>query len=510
VRDTREVRATGLQGDASAQIIEIIDDDVDVFGDRPGETSLHDAGGPRWVGPVAALALVAIIGYGIVTSASTSSVPSVAPAPSTTAGAPTTTPPAPTTTEVPQPLVPYYSADPPRQFTVESAETVEPAESSFGPGFYQLWATNDASATTGSWFSVETYAAGLISVYATDAYRVQTARGPMAVAHVPGGQTTVQFAPTTSSMIALTAFGMDDATVIQLAESIDVVRSHVQFDQRQLFADFRVLSTVHPWAAIGGNPAEQIYYTDGNDPMSGVGITVSPRSASTIGGSTFDRQTALRFFLYNSTTFEVDGHLATAGEVIGQHGYSVATWIANDHIVTVTGQMSVPELTAIAETVHQVSPEEWAGMQFQAARHNSDNNFGNFEQTDPVPVSFGTDANAERWTIDVSIATFGERQQVNWAWDRSGYGTRLDDTPRIDSVVDSTRTYVLADLPRGVAPTAQLQILREGFEPVLVQFADTDPSLDRTFSAYAFSEPITYTAQIIGPDGAVLAVWPAT
>jgi hypothetical protein len=303
---------------------------------------------------------------------------------------------------------------------------------------------------------------------------------------------------------------MDDATLIQLAESIDVVRSHVQFNERQLFANYRLLSTVHPWLALQGNPAEQIYYTDGNDPMNGVGIIVSPRSASTAGGSTLDRQTALRFFLYNSTTFDVDGHVATAGEMVGQPGYSVATWIASDHIVTVSGWMSVPELTAIAETVHQVPAEEWAGMKFQATRHNADNNFGNFEQTDLVPVSFGTDANAEQWKIDVAIATFGEQRQINWQWDQSGYGTRLDATPRISTVVDAKRTYVLADIPRAVAPTAQLQILRDGFEPVLVQFADTDPSIDHTFSAYAFSEPTMFTAQIIGPDGAVLATWPSS
>ena len=70
MRDTRGVRATGLLGDASAEIIEIIDDDIDVFGDRGANTTMHDTGGPRWVGPTAAVALIAIIGYGIATSTS--------------------------------------------------------------------------------------------------------------------------------------------------------------------------------------------------------------------------------------------------------------------------------------------------------------------------------------------------------------------------------------------------------------------------------------------------------
>ncbi|HEX3088319.1 MAG TPA: hypothetical protein VHQ23_06660, partial [Ilumatobacteraceae bacterium] len=201
--------------------------------------------------------------------------------------------------------------------------------------------------------------------------------------------------------------------------------------------------------------------------------------------------------------------IGTAGSVIGgQPGFTMATWIAGDHIVTVTGTLPVADLVSIAQTVHPVSPEEWAGMQFQATRHSADNNFGNYEQTDPVPISFGTDAAGQPWKVDVSIATFGDERQISWQWDNGGYGNRIVDTPTIETSVDNTRTYVLAALPRAVAATAQLQIVRDGMDPVLVPFADTDPSFDHTFSAYAFSEPTTYTAQIIGPDGTVLANWP--
>ena len=125
-----------------------------------------------------------------------------------------------------------------------------------------------------------------------------------------------------------------------------------------------------------------------------------------------------------------------------------------------------------------------------------------------MPISFGTDANAEPWTINVAIANFGDQRQVSWQWDNGGFGTQINGSATITTLVQDTRTYVLADLPRAVASAAQLQILRDGFEPVLVPFADADPSFDRTFAAYAFSEPTTYTAQIIGADGAVLANWP--
>ena len=73
MRDTRDVKASGLQGDTSLEMIEIIDDDdTDPFGDRAPDPDVTDVSGRRWVGPVAAVALAAIIGYGVVTSASSS------------------------------------------------------------------------------------------------------------------------------------------------------------------------------------------------------------------------------------------------------------------------------------------------------------------------------------------------------------------------------------------------------------------------------------------------------
>jgi hypothetical protein len=108
------------------------------------------------------------------------------------------------------------------------------------------------------------------------------------------------------------------------------------------------------------------------------------------------------------------------------------------------------------------------------------------------------------------MSTFATEQHIGWQWQAdAGYESRADDTAKIDSVVDNDRTYVLADLPRAVAATASLQVTREGLDPIVVPFVDVDPTFDRTFAAYAFSEPTSYTAQIIGDDGTVIASWPA-
>ncbi|MDP9463311.1 MAG: hypothetical protein M3P52_01700, partial [Actinomycetota bacterium] len=200
-------------------------------------------------------------------------------------------------------------------------------------------------------------------------------------------------------------------------------------------------------------------------------------------------------------------HAAVAGTVVGQNDYALATWIAGQNVVTVGAAMPVPQLIAIARTVHEVSADEWEGMRFQAAR-NSGNGL-NYEESQVLPVSFGTDAASSVWTIQVALANFGGHQQLNWLWDGNGSQTTPDDTAQINTVVDNQRTYVLADLPRNIAEAAGLQINRDGFDPVLVKFNDVDPEYTRTFAAYAFSEPVPYTAQIIGPDGSVLATWPS-
>ncbi len=513
MRDTRDVRATGLQGEESSEIIEIIDDDVDAFSSRTPNVTVHDTGGPRWAGPAAAVALVALIGYGVATSAS-SGAPKAAPAPSTTTPRTTTTQPAPTTT-VPPPLVPYYSADPPREFSVSAADRYDADRSFFGPGKYQLWATTGATSSTGSWFSIETYPG---STMAVDAYRVETVDRSIGVSHSPSGQSRAQFSSTAAGSVAITSFGMSDEDLIRLAGSVLVSRGSIRLPDPSPVPGYDLVSSVQPWLAVQGVPVETVVYQSNQAapfrPDGVINLSVAPRSPSNQGGSTLERQTAIRFFLDHTTTFDVDGHVAVAGTVVGQDDYSLASWIAGDHIVTVSGALTVPELIAVARTVHQVSIDEWQGMQFQATKHNADNNFGGFE-ADSVAVSFGTDSESNPWVIKVSVLSFSPNEPgIGWHWDKNHggfngqYPTSADETAKITTVVEDRRTYVLADLPRAVAPTARLEVTRAGLDPVEVTFNDISPDWDRTFAAYAFSEPTTYTAQIIGEDGRVLASWP--
>jgi hypothetical protein len=167
-----------------------------------------------------------------------------------------------------------------------------------------------------------------------------------------------------------TAFGWSDEDLVRLVESVNIDSGEPLFNDPSLIAGYDMRSTVEPWLIVQGLPVEQVYYASTDDPYNGFGINVSPIDpVGDRGGPAIDRQTALSFMLDHETPFEVDGHSAVAGAWIDQGGYSLASWIAGDHIVTVTGKLPVPQLIAVARTVHQVEAGEWAGMRFQVV-HN--------------------------------------------------------------------------------------------------------------------------------------------
>ena len=519
MRDTGDVRASGLQGDPPSEIIEIFDDDADGPDNRAPSHTTNDQGGPRWIGPVAVLALAAVIGFGVATTASSSKAPKAQPAPSTSVDpGPTlprpTTVPAPTTILPPAPVVPYYAASPPRQYKIQYVD-VQTGDPGVGDNNrYQLWAGRASISTPRSWFSIAS-SPGDAGLNVQNAYRLQTDHGMVAISHLSGGQSTAQYISNSNWML-LTAFGFSDDDLVRLAASItfdDSGAGTFFFADPALNVGYDLISTVDPWAAVAGQPPEQVFYGTSGDPFGGFGISVSPLQLTSNRDFSLDRQSALQFLINNVSPFTVDGHDAIAGDLITQTGYALASWSAGDHTVTLTGKMPVEQLVAIAETVHQVSAEEWEGMKFQAI-HNADENHNtnsNAPATEPqpLPVSFGTDSQATVWTIRAAQYTYGNLRQINWDWADGSFATTPTDAVQINTVVDDKRTYVLADLPRAIATTAELHVTPAGLDPVVIKFNDIDPTLDRTFAAYAFSEPGPYTVQVVGADGTVLAAWPS-
>ena len=402
--------------------------------------------------------------------------------------------------------MPYYAASPPRDFTVRYANVQQLDHAPFLGYAYQLWATDGASAASGSWFSVATYrAASRTNV--PNAYRVQTDKSSIAISHTPGGQSITQFNVEGRFGVSIASFGWTDDDLVRLAGSVETDGRSVSFADSWFSSDHVMLTSVQPWLTVQSIAAEQISYASSEDPTADVVITAGKRLQTFEGGATPERQIALRFLLDRSTPFDVNGRSGVAGTIVGHRDDAMATWIDGDNVITVTAAMPLPQLIAIARTVHQVSPAEWEGMKFQALRNA--NAGSRIIPTQASPVASGVDASSQPWTVQATMSNVDGRQQISWRWKGNGFVSVADETARINTVVDNERTYVLADLPRDIATAAQLLITRSGSDTVVVPFNDAGADIDRTFAAYAFSEPAPYTAQIVGADGAVLATWPS-
>jgi hypothetical protein len=488
----------------SSDIIEVIDDDADAFENASSET-VYDTGGRRWLGPVAAVALVAVVGFGVATSATSDGTPKAETVTPTTVAhrsAPRTT----SSTVDSPPIVPYYAANPPRGFSVRYANVQQlDRDPSTGYG-YQLWASNGASATSGSWFSVTTSRGGS-ALNVSNAYRAQSGALSIGLTHTAGGHSVAQFTGDGVG-ITITSFGWSDKDLIRLAASIHSDGRSVSYTDNWFASQHALVTSVQPWLAVQSIPAEQLSYASTADPNSTVVITVGKRLPPDEGGTTPDRQVALRFLLDRNTPFQVDGVSGVAGQIVGQEDMAMATWTSGDNVFTVTAALPLTQLIAIARTVHQVPSEEWEGLKFQASVRVKGINDSAYSADNPALV-FGSADDSDPWSIAVSMSTLEGHESIHWQWDGNGFTSAAGSTATIYTVVDNARTYVLAEFPRSIAETAQLQIVREGLEPIVAPFVDDTSGTDRAFAAYAFSEATPYTARIVGPDGAVLASWPA-
>ena len=135
--------------------------------------------------------------------------------------------------------------------------------------------------------------------------------------------------------------------------------------------------------------------------------------------------------------FDAGRRSGVAGFIVGERDDAMATWIDDDNVITVTAT-SLPELIAIAGTVHQVSPSDWEGMKFQAQMNAGEG--PRIVPSPESPVASGTDASSQPWSVQVSMSHVGLQQQINWRWNESGFVSVAADAARINTVVDSDRT----------------------------------------------------------------------
>jgi hypothetical protein len=492
-----------MRTDDAPEIIEIIDDDADPFGERAPSHTMHDTRGPRWIGPAAAIALVAIIGYGIATSASGTGAPNAAPVTSTATPTTTRSEPAPIV-EPPSP-VPYYAAAPPPGYSLSYAQVFTTGLVDDTPGAYELWATPDASASSGSWFAITTTPGG-DGLRTNNARRQMMAGRSVAVSRPTAAHTVIHVAIDQEFGVMITSFGWSDEQLARLVGSLTITsRDFIGFSDGWFSADHQLVSRVPMRSATWGvTTNEQVYYTPDTHPLDGISIGVATPPSDSFAGPAPNRDQAIRFTLDHRVPFEVDGHPAVAGDIVGWENHAMATWIDDGRIITASGALPVEQLMSFARTVRRVGDSEWKDMKTQAAKAND----STFVEGTRNSVAKGTDGDGKTWTITAALRTEGKLHLVEWGWDRDAWPTFIDESPRVKTLVTEDRTYVFAVVPRTVAAAANLTVVRDGFDPAAVSFVDVEPTADWILAAYTFSEPVPFTAAITDMNGTTLDTWP--
>ncbi|MGZ4739704.1 MAG: hypothetical protein ACXVLM_10835 [Ilumatobacteraceae bacterium] len=492
------------------EIIEIIDDDFDIDsrGARHTTPQAIPETGRRWAGPVAAAILVAIIGFGVVTSANSSGASKAKPVPTSipvTTTATTTTAPAPAVNLVsPQ----FYVANPtPAGFAMHFAETLGMGGNTADftdTTTAQLWASDGATATSGTWFEVSR---GTHHATGRNSYRTLAGDVIVVVEHDPAsGQSRLSFTKDDESL-EITAFGWADRQLLRLVESVWIANSKIQFTDPFFLTDHKLVLEADPPSALYGLPVAWVGYTTALP----AALAAQSFTITVAGYPTTNRDVAVRFALTDVSAITVGDLAGIVGRLAADPRQVIVQWRDGDRLISVRGNLPLVPLVAIAQTV-QAAPDD-------AVNEVVDSSAPSIPPAlDAQPHTVGSGWLGGPWIVQVSTTSPTDPAEWFVWWIGQPGATsapteaRLsitDPGPSIETLVEHGRTYVLAKVPRSMAG-ATLHVNRNGQPPVELALRDVDAGLTDEFAAYAFAEPVPFTAQIVDATGQTVSSWPVT
>ncbi|MEY2402402.1 MAG: hypothetical protein QOJ08_2513, partial [Ilumatobacteraceae bacterium] len=284
--------AIAVKTEPLPEIIEVIDDDADSLAYRTTTPSPEPAGPgvSRWIGPAAAAVLLVVVGIAVVSSAVDSK------------------PSRPATPGLIKPE--YFVADAPSGFSMFLAEArgedgVDTAHFADAPAA-ELWATPDASATTGSWFVVSR---GAQHSTGRNSYRTIVDGIEVVVEHDPAsGQRRMSFTKDGQEM-AITAFGWFDRQLVRLVRAVNVDGSAIRFSDGFFTSDHDRILLADPVSALFGLPVARVGYTTGSP------STLAETFTITVAGDNVQNEPQVaRFALTHLASFNI----GTTRAMIGQ------------------------------------------------------------------------------------------------------------------------------------------------------------------------------------------------
>ncbi|MEO8265696.1 MAG: hypothetical protein ABI706_09330 [Ilumatobacteraceae bacterium] len=471
-------------------LVEMIDDDVDLFGDRAPVAPLKERRGsaPRWVGPVAAAALLAVVGYNVVSSAVSAT---------------------PKTKRDPNIVEPeYFVADPPAGFGMHLAEergagATGTAADFADSGPAQLWATVDATATTGSWFVISQ---GTHHATGRNSYRTIVDGFEAVIEHdPPSGQSRVSFTKD-GQPVEITSFGWVDRQLVRLVRSVSVANSVIQFSNPFFTTDHRQLLDADPATALFGQAVSRVGYSTAVPPTLAQHFTITVA----VDRHPTDRATVTKFALTGVSPLKLGDRSAIVGRSSADPTMSVVQWDDGKRLITVEGNVDPDQLSAIAGTVHRGSA---SAVQEQLGSAPAIEAL----QTAPDTIASGMLGDGWAWAIQVSVAPGAGNPVEGYLWWIAQPSDSIRPSeirpslaagiPTIETMVEHGRTYVLAKVPRSMTG-AFLRISPTGLGSTVSPLFDVDAKFADEFTAAVFDEPVPFTAQIVDRDGTTVAFWP--
>ena len=476
-----------MKVDQPPEIVEILDDDNSAFtahvADTPRRLPIVSS---RWFGPAVAVALLSVAGFVAVSSSIESDPPG-----------------APSGLIDPQ----YYVADTPPGFAMFMAEArgeVGSDRADFAPaGEAELWATPDATATTGSWFVVSK---GGQHATGRNSYRMIINGTEVVFEHDPAsGQTRLSFTKDGQDM-AITAFGWIDRQLVRLVKSVNTDDSTIRFSDGFFTSDHRRILQADPAVALFGEPVARVGYATGLPAELADSFTIT-----VAGDNVNDEIQVASFALTDTTTFDIGDERGLVGRWAADPSLSVAQWHDGDRLISMQGNLEPSRLETIAQTVHP-RPTAQVRSQLEAGAPPDVPAL----QTQPNTVVAGALSDGGNWDIQVSPRSSSDAGAGYLWWiGQPGDSTTpsetrptvAGDTPSIDTFVEHGRTYVLARIPRSM-DGAELHVAPTGLPSIVTRLRDVDPALADEFAASVFLQPVPFTARIIDANGTTVAFWP--
>jgi hypothetical protein len=279
--------------------------------------------------------------------------------------------------------------------------------------------------------------------------------------------------------------------------------STIRFHDPFFVTDHKPLLYADPSTALYGLPVAWVGYT------TGVPAELAKSFTITVAGfPQSNRDVAVRFALTDATALTVGEVPGIIGKSAVQPGLTIIQWQDGDRLITIRGNVDPQQLASIAQTVRpgstdsveqQVQPDQPDVRILRGEQHTVGS--GWLDGPWIVKVSAGADDAAEWfvWWIGQPAATSTPSESRISV---PGPG------PTIETLVEHGRTYVLARVPRSM-PDARLHVNPTGLAPVELAFVDVDASMSDEFAAYAFTEPVPFTAQIVDSSGQTVTSWPS-